>query len=38
MKKVNTGAMFYFIDFEARFFRTNLFLAGTWQKCFKTLI
>ena len=30
-KKVNTGVTFYFIDFQANFFRTNFFLAGTWQ-------
>ena len=35
-KKVNTGYTFYFIEFEAKFFRMHFLLAATWQ-CFKIL-
>ena len=31
---VNTGYIFYFVEFEAKFFRTNFFLAATWQQMF----
>ena len=28
-KRVNTGVTFYFVDFEANFFRTNFSLSAT---------